>query len=180
MWPKSLILLPHRGLAILSSNQRFEQNRENSRLPDVPINLGGPMDPGRIELPSTGCKPVALPLSYGPTKIYRGSSILTKSGQTTPTMLQARCVYSINKTAPRRIRQAHRGEWHRTTSSGQFCFCAQKQNYLFGKILNILVPHFSQVPVIAFRAAPPFPLKDVSWASFIILLALHLTQYASV
>jgi len=85
-------------------------------------------------------------------------------------MLQARCVYSINKIAPRQAR-------------GSFVFARKNKNYFFGefgKILNILVSHFSQVPVIAFRAAPPFPLKDVSWASFIILLALHLTQYASV
>jgi len=57
----------------------------------------------------------------------------------------------------------------------------QKQNYfLLGKILNILVLHFSQLPVIAFLTVPPFPLKDVSCSPFIILLALHLTQYASV
>lgn len=61
------------------------------------------MDPGRIGLPSTGCKPVALPLSYGPTKIYRGSSILTKSGQTTATELRAQHIYSINKTVPMSI-----------------------------------------------------------------------------
>jgi len=52
--------------------------------------------------------------------------------------------------------------------------------FLLGKILNILVPHFSQVPVIALPSVPPFLLKGTSLASFIILpaLSLHLTQYA--
>jgi len=51
---------------------------------------------------------------------------------------------------------------------------------LLAKILNILVSHFSQAPVIAFLSTLPFPLKDVSCSPFIILLALHLTQYPSV
>ncbi len=52
----------------------WTRGESNSRFPDVPMNFGGPMDPGRIELPFPGCKPGALPLSYGPTKIHRGSS----------------------------------------------------------------------------------------------------------
>ena len=111
------------------------------------------MDPGRIGLPPSGCKPDALPLCYRPGQTYLTTKLL-------------RC------------------------PSEQFCFCLAAPDlakrdknqiyFLLGKILNILVSHFSQVPVIARRCAPPFPLKEVSWASFIILLALHLTQYASV
>ena len=47
-------------------------------------------------------------------------------------------------------------------------------------ILNILVPHFSQVPVIALLVVPPLPFISTSFSSFIILFALHFTQYASV
>ena len=65
-------------------------------------------------------------------------------------------------------------------SIGAGLFLPSKNYFLLGKILNILVSHFSQVPVIAFLSTLPFPLKDVSCSPFIILLALHLTQYPSV
>ena len=44
----------------------------------------------------------------------------------------------------------------------QRSFYLIKRAYFFGIILNILVPHFSQVPVIALLCPPPFPLKEVS------------------
>lgn len=47
-------------------------------------------------------------------------------------------------------------------------------------ILNILVPHLGQVPVIALLFTPPLPFISTSLGSDISLLALHLTQYASV
>src|SRR3989344_1473413 len=53
--------------------------------------------------------------------------------------------------------------------------------YFFAPIiLNILVPHFSHVPVIARLSVPPFPFIATSFSSFISRFALHFTQYASV
>jgi hypothetical protein len=45
---------------------------------------------------------------------------------------------------------------------------------------NIAVLHVGQVPFMAALFFPPLPSKDVSFASFISLLALHFTQYASI
>jgi hypothetical protein len=53
--------------------------------------------------------------------------------------------------------------------------------YFFeGKMRNMVVPQTGQMPFIAGLVLPPLPSKEVSLASFISLLALHLTQYASI
>ena len=57
--------------------------------------------------------------------------------------------------------------------------CSQG-DYFLPKILNILVPQVGQTPVIARLSTPPLPFMATSLASFISLLALHLTQYPSV
>lgn len=65
-------------------------------------------------------------------------------------------------------------QWrHCKTTCPKLCY------FFLGIILNIVVPQFGQVPFIAARSTPPLPLKVTSLGSFIILLALHLTQYAS-
>ena len=48
------------------------------------------------------------------------------------------------------------------------------------RILNILVPHLGQVPLAALLFVLPLPFISTSETSFISLLALHFTQYASI
>jgi len=48
--------------------------------------------------------------------------------------------------------------------------------YALPKILNILVLHFEQFPVMALLFVPPLPFIDTSFELDISLFALHLTQ----
>src|SRR3989339_1493168 len=48
---------------------------------------------------------------------------------------------------------------------------SQNTHYFFPRILNILVPHFGQVPVIALLVSPPFPFIETSFSSCISLFA---------
>jgi len=59
-------------------------------------------------------------------------------------------------------------------------FLEVKFYFLEGIILNMPVPQTGQVPFIAGLVPPPLAGIVTSFGSFISLLDLHLTQYASI